>query len=185
MRVNSHRDQVVINIAAFLRSLGVGLMGVVLGIYLSRIGFSAVRIRAVIANGLAGSAAATTVVGFAADRVGRKRFLLLLSILTSLGGLALYASPQLPLLLAMAFVAMLNGTGTERSAAFALEQAVIPGLGPNTRRTWNLAFYNVLIDGGGSLGALSASLPLILHTHLGFPLLRAYQLSLSDIQPCI
>src|SRR5207248_3139064 len=84
-------------------------MGVVLGIYLSRIGFSAFRIGAVIAIGLAGSAAATTVVGFADDRFGRKRFLLLLSILTSLGVLALYASHHLPLLLAMAFVAMLNG----------------------------------------------------------------------------
>ena len=101
MRADSHRDQVVINVAGFLRSLGVGLMGVVLGIYLSRIGFSALRIGAVIAIGLAGSAAATTVVGFAADRVGRKRFLLALSVLTSLGGFALYASPHLPLLLAM------------------------------------------------------------------------------------
>jgi len=183
--VNAYRDRFVINAAAFLRSFGVGLMGVVLGIYLSRTGLSAFKIGIVVATGLAGSALATTVMGLAADRVGRKRFLLTLSILTALGGLALYTLPEFPLLLAFAFVAMLNGTGTERSAAFALEQAVIPGLGPNTRRTWNLAFYNVLIDGGGSLGALSASLPLILHTHLGFPLLRAYQLSLSDIQPCI
>jgi MFS family permease len=80
---------VIINVAGFLRSLGVGLMGVVLGIYLSRIGFSAFRIGAVIAIGLAGSAAATAVVGFAADRVGRRRFLQILSILTALGGLAL------------------------------------------------------------------------------------------------
>lgn len=160
MSVGSHRDLVVINVAAFLRSLGVGLMGVVMGIYLSRIGFSAFRIGAVVGIGLAGSAVATTVVGFAADPVRRKRFLLMLSILTALGGLALYASPQLPLLLAMGFVGMLNGTGTERSATFALEQAVIPALGPDVRRTGNLAFYNVLIDAGGSLGALGAGLPL-------------------------
>ena len=175
MRVDSHRDRVVINVAAFLRSLGVGLMGVVLGIYLSRIGFSAFRIGSVIAIGLAGSAAATTVVGFAADRVGRRRFLLILTVLTSLGGLVLYASPQLPLLLAMAFVGMLNGTGTERSATFALEQAVIPGLGPETRRTWNLAFYNVLIDGGGSLGALGAGLPALLQHQFNFSLLGGYR----------
>ena len=175
MRADSHRDQVVINVAAFLRSLGVGLMGVVLGIYLSRIGFSAFRIGAVIAIGLAGSAVATTVVGFAADRVGRRRFLQILSILTTLGGLALYASPKLPLLLAMAFVGMLNGTGTERSATFALEQAVIPGLGSDTRRTWNLALYNVLIDGGGSLGALGAGLPAFLQHQFNFSLLGAYR----------
>ena len=176
MNVNAYRDRVIINVAAFLRSFGVGLMGVVLGIYLSRIGFSAFRIGAVVAIGLAGSALATTAVGFAADRVGRKRFLLMLSMLTALGGFALYALPKFPLLLAMVFLGMLNGSGTERSATFALEQAVIPGLGTDTRRTWNLAFYNVLIDGGGSLGALGAGFPLILQHHFGFPLLRAYQL---------
>lgn len=174
--MNVHRDLVIINIAAFLRSFGVGLMGVVLGIYLSRSGYSAFQIGAVIATGLAGAALATTAVGFAADRVGRKRFLFLLSILTGLGGLALYALPKFPVLLAMVLVAMLNATGTERSAIFALEQAVIPGLGTNARRTWNLAFYNVLIDGGGSLGALGAGLPLILQRHFDYPLLRAYQL---------
>ena len=174
--MNACRDRAIINVAAFLRSLGVGLMGVVLGIYLSRSGHSAFQIGAVLAFGLAGSACATTLVGIAADRVGRKGFLVLLSILTALGGLSLYALPKFPLLLAMALVSMLNGTGTERSAIFALEQAVIPGLGSDTRRTWNLAFYNVLIDGGGSLGALSAGLPLILQRHSHLPLFRAYQL---------
>lgn len=159
MNVGVQRDQIIINAAGLLRSLGVGLMGVVLGIYLSRVGFSALRIVAVVAIGLAGSAVATTIVGFAADRIGRKRFLVFLSILTALGGLALYASHNLALLLAMAFIAMLNGTGTERSAIFTLEQAVIPGLGPDTRRTLNLALYNVLIDGGTSFGALVLLFP--------------------------
>jgi MFS family permease len=173
--MGSRRDQLIINAAGFLRSLGVGLMGVVLGIYLSRIGFSAFRIGAVVAIGLAGSAVATALVGLAADRVGRKRFLLMLSVLTAFGGLVLYDVPELPLLLAMAFVGMLNGTGTERSATFALEQAVIPGFAPDTRRTWNLALYNVLIDGGSSLGALGAALPVLLQNQFGFTLLGGYR----------
>ena len=175
MNVGSHRDHLIINAAGFLRSLGVGLMGVVLGIYLSRIGYSAFKIGAVVAIGLAGSAAATASVGLAADRVGRKRFLIVLSMLSAFGGLALYALPGLLLLLAMAFVGMLNGTGTERSATFALEQAVIPGLAPDTRRTWNLALYNVLIDGGSSLGALGAALPMFLQNQFSFTLLDGYR----------
>lgn len=66
---------------------------------------------------------------------------------------------------------MLNGTGTERSATFALEQAVIPGLGPDSRRTWNLAFYNVLIDAGLSLGVLGAGLPLLIQNQFNVSLL--------------
>jgi MFS family permease len=175
VKPHSDRDRAVINLAGLLRSFGVGLMGVVLGIYLSRLGFSSLTIGSVIAIGLAGATAATAIVTFFADRFGRKQSLLLLSLFTAVGGLALAFSPALPLLLVMVFLGMLNGTGTERSASYALEQAVIPGLVPDSRRTWSLAFYNVLIDGGGSLGALSAGLPLILHGQLGFPLLTAYK----------
>jgi MFS family permease len=175
--VNSHphRDLLLIDAAGFLRSLGVGLTGVVLGIYLFRIGLSSVAIGLVIAAGLAGSALATGVVSFAADRLGRKRFLLVLSLLSAVGGLALAVSPPSPLLLMMAFVGMLNGTGTDRSASFALDQAVVPGLVPDSKRTWSLAWYNVLLDGGGSLGALGAGLPILLQHHLAFSVLGSYR----------
>jgi MFS family permease len=175
VKPHADRDRIVINLAGFLRSFGVGLMGVVLGIYLSRLGFSSLSIGIVVAVGLAGASSATAIVSFFADRFGRKRSVLLLSLLTAVGGFALAFSPALPLFLVMIFIAMLNGTGTERSPIYALEQAVLPGLVPDSRRTWSLAFYNVLIDSGGSLGALCAGLPLILHNRPGLPLLTAYQ----------
>jgi MFS family permease len=170
-----HRDLVLINAAGFLRSLGVGLMGVVLGIYLFRVGLSSITIGLVIATGLAGSALATIIVSFAADRLGRRQSLLVLSLLTGIGGLALALSPSLLVLLTMAFIGMLNGTGTDRSASFALDQAIVPGLAPDSKRTWNLAWYNVLLDGGGSLGALAAGLPFFLQHRLSFSLLSSYR----------
>ena len=75
----------------------------------------------------------------------------------------------------MAFVGMLNGTGTDRSAAFTLEQAIIPGLVPDASRTWGLAWYNVVLDTAGSLGALAAALPLLLQRWLALPLLASYR----------
>jgi len=69
---------------------------------------------------------------------------------------------------------MLNGTGTDRSASFVLDQAIIPGLAPDTRRTWNLAWYNVLLDGGGALGALSASLPVALQSRSSLSIESSY-----------
>jgi len=171
------RDLAVIRTAAFLRSFGVGLLGVILGIYLFRTGRSSLTVGFVVGVGLAGSAAATAVMSFAADRLGRKRSLLVLSSLTAIGGLALAYSPAMPLLLfmALAFIGMLNGTGTDRSPSYAIEQAVIPGLAPDAKRTWNLAFYNALIDGGGSLGALAAGFPILLQHRIGLPLLAAYK----------
>ncbi len=175
MNSHPHRDLLLIDAAGFLRSLGVGLTGVVLGIYLFRIGLSSVAIGLVIAAGLVGSALATVIVSFSADRLGRRRSLLVLSLLSAIGGLALAVSPALPVLLIMAFVGTLNGTGTDRSASFALDQAVVPGLVPDSRRTWSLAWYNVLLDGGGSLGALGAGLPILLQRHLVFSMLSAYR----------
>jgi predicted MFS family arabinose efflux permease len=175
MTSHSPRDLAFINAAGFLRSFGVGLMGVVLGIYLYRSGFSSFAIGMIIAMGLAGSASATVLMTLRADRVGRKRFLVFLSVLSAVGGIALALRPSLPMLAALAFVGMLNGTGTDRSAAFALDQAIVPGLVRNEKRTWALAWYNVLLDGGGSLGALAAGLPLLLQRELSLSLLASYR----------
>jgi len=171
-----NRDLSLISVAGFLRSFGTALLGVVLGIYLSRQGYSPLFVGTFIACGLAGSAVATSVVGFAADRLGRRCSLIILTILTSLGGLGLALTPGPRLLLLLVFVGMLNATGTDRSASYALEQAVIPSLVPDSGRTWVLAVYNLLIDGGGSLGALAAGLPLLIQQHFGMGLFAAYKL---------
>lgn len=175
--MSSHpkRDLAFINAAGFLRSFGVGLMGVVMGIYLFRSGMSSMGIGLVIAMGLGGSASATVLVTLTADRLGRKRFLVVLSLLSALGGVALVLFRSMPVLAAMAFLGMLNGTGTDRSASFALDQAIVPGLVTDARRTWGLAWYNVLLDGGGSLGALGAALPVLLQHKMSLTILTSYR----------
>jgi predicted MFS family arabinose efflux permease len=170
------RDLALINAAGFLRSMGVGLTGVALGIYLFRAGFSSFMIGLVIGAGLVGSALATIVVSFAADRFGRRHSLLVLSALSGLGGVALALFARAPVLPLLAFISMLNGTGTDRSASQALDLAVIPGLVSDSRRTWSLALYNVFLDGGGALGALAAGLPIILQHRLAYSPLGSYRI---------
>lgn len=169
------RDRILINAAGFLRSLGVGLIGVVLGVYLYRVGFSSLAIGLVVAAGLAGTAFATLLVSLFADRFGRRHSLIVLALLSAGGGIALAFVPTLPLLLLMGFLTMLNGTGTDRSASYALEQGILPGLAADAKRTWNLAWYNVLLDGGGSLGALGAGLPILLQHRLQISILTSYR----------
>jgi MFS family permease len=176
VKVPVSKDLIIINAAAFLRSFTFGLTGVVLGIYLFRAGLSSFNIGMVVAVGLLGSALATIAVTTKADRAGRRRTLVALSLLGSIGALALAFTPAVPVLLAMAFVGMLNGTGTDRSAAFSLEQAIIPGLVSDASRTWGLAWYNVVLDAAGSLGALAAALPLLLQRWLALPLLVSYRM---------
>ncbi|HEV2386484.1 MAG TPA: MFS transporter [Candidatus Acidoferrales bacterium] len=156
------RGVALIAAAAFCRSLAIGLMGVTLGIELARSGYDALRIGLVIAAGLAGSAAATLVTSFHADRLGRRRTLLSLSLLSAGGGAGFAVSGGFGWLMAVAFFGMVNGMGRDRGAAFALEQAVIPQAVSAVRRTLALSWYNLVIDSGHALGALGGALPTVL-----------------------
>ena len=62
MRVS--RGLVVIYLAGFLRALGVGLLGVVLAVYLARVGVNATRIGLVVGTGLLGATAATALLAW-------------------------------------------------------------------------------------------------------------------------
>ena len=168
------RDRWLIYAAALLRALGIGMLGVLLGIILFRAGASSLQIGLVIAVGIAGGATATTMVSFFGDRLGRRRTLIVLSLLATAGGIGLAFTPHFVILLAIAFLGMLNGTGTDRSAAFAIEQAILPGLVPDTRRTWTLSWYNVVLDSGSAVGALAAGLPFLLRRWLALDITTSY-----------
>src|SRR5712692_2303163 len=157
-----NRDLTLIHAAALLRSLGIGLLGVLLGIYMFRGGASSLQIGLVVAAGLAGGAVATVVVSFRGDRLGRRRTLIVLSLLSAAGGLSLALTSRFAGLLPLAFLGMLNGMGTDRTAAFAMEQAIIPGLAADHRRTWALSWYNGVLDSGHALGSLAAGIPFLL-----------------------
>src|SRR5436190_15500216 len=112
--MKSQRNIPLIYAAAFLRSMSTGTLGVVLAVYLSRNGLSATWIGAVIAAGLAGNAAATALVSYRVDAIGRRRSLVLLALLSATGGIALALIHSPVTLFVFAFVAMLNGMGTDR-----------------------------------------------------------------------
>jgi MFS family permease len=157
----SVRNLAIIYFAAWMRSFGIGLLGVVLGVFLYREGFSSPAIGLVIAAGLAGAATGTVFITFKADRLGRRQTLFALSLLTATGSLPLIFHFGLAAMIVIAFLGMLNGMGTDRSPAFALEQATIPGLVADEKRTWALAWYSVVLDASGALGALAAGIPIL------------------------
>lgn len=101
----------------------------------------------VIGAGLLGACSATAAVAWAGRRIGYRAALVSLSLLAALGGLTLAALPSFPILLTLVFVGMVNGMGTDRSAAFALEQAIIPGLAPDKSRI--AALFAIDAFGGG------------------------------------
>jgi len=152
-------DRQILLGCAFLRAFATGLMGVLLGLYLARLDFSAGTIGVVIGVGLSGAALSTLIVTFLGDRFGRKRALLVLALLATLGGLALLWRSELWAICMAAFFGMVNGAGRDRAAALALEQAVLPQTATDANRTKAYAWYSLLQDAGHALGALAAGLP--------------------------
>src|SRR5512147_2162671 len=98
--------------AAFLRSMSIGLLGVVLAVYLSRLGYSATMIGVVLAAGLAGSTVATAFAHRLSRRLGTRTILIAAALFASLGGLGLALLRSPSFLLPLAFLSMLNGMGT-------------------------------------------------------------------------
>jgi MFS family permease len=155
-------DRQRIYTAAFLRALATGMVGVLLGLYLAKLGVAASGIGLVIAAGLIGATLALVATTWLGDRLGRKQSLLALTTLAALGGLAAAFLNDASALAAAAFVGMLNGMGRDRGAALVLEQAILPSTTDDASRTQAFARYNVLTDLGHALGALLAAVPTLL-----------------------
>jgi MFS family permease len=154
-----HRDRRLLYAAAFLRALATSAIGVTLGAYLARLDLGAPAIGAVLSAGLAGTALAAVVTTFAADRVGRRRFLIALASL-GVAGTTAFAFAASPIALAAAaFVGMVNGMGRDRGGALILEVAALPSTTEEHERTRVIARYTMLQDFGHAIGALLAGVP--------------------------
>ena len=155
-------DRTILYAAAFLRALATGMVGVLIAIYLASRGLDSAAIGAVVAAGLAGAALGALLVTMRADRIGRRRMLVGLSLLAATGGLLVTAVDGLLALSAAAFLGMLNGMGRDRGAALIIDQAILPATATDAERTKIFAWYNVLQDAGHALGGLAAGLPVLL-----------------------
>lgn len=152
-------DRRLLYAATFLRALATGLMGVMLGLYLARLAFTPGEIGLTVSAGLVGATLAVLLAMRLADRVGRRRMLVALALLSAAGGLGAIWLGSPGALLAVAFLGMINGQGRDRGAALVLETAMLPATASDRERTRTFAWYNLLQDLGHGLGALLAAAP--------------------------
>jgi len=146
-------------VAGSLRAAAVSLAGVIIAIHLAGAGLSTAGIGLVLACGIGSSAVGTVICGLRADGWGRRRTLIVLSLLTGSAFASLALVRGLFPLVAVALVGMVNGMGRDRGPASALDQAVLPATTSDEHRTWVMAVYNAAIDSGHALGALGAAIP--------------------------
>jgi len=156
------RDRFILYAAAFLRALATGMIAVLIGIHLARIGFQPGVIGVIVSAGLGGAAVAALLVTWAGDHLGRRRAFLVLALLGGLGGIAIALASRPWVVGLAAFFGMLNGMGRDRGPSMILDQAVLPGTVRDERRTIAFAYYNVVQDAGHAFGSLLAGLPALL-----------------------
>ena len=171
-------DRRILYAAAFVRALAIGMTGVIAGLYLAQLGLSPAASGLVIGGGLAGAALATLVATLRADRIGRRRLLVALSLLGAAGGAVVAFGSSATVIAVAAVIGMLNGMGRDRGAALVIEQAILPATVSDAERTRAFAWYNVLQDVGHALGALLAGAPALLRAAFGLGELQSLRIGM-------
>lgn len=171
-------DRRLLYATAFMRALATGMVGVLAGLYLARLGFSPATSGLVIGGGLAGAAVASFLATVRADHFGRRRFLVVLTICGAAGGAVVALGSSAVVIAVAAFLGMLNGMGRDRGAALVVEQAILPATVGDRDRTRAFAWYNILQDSGHALGSLLAGAPAVLRAVFGMDELHALRIAM-------
>ncbi|HET7700472.1 MAG TPA: MFS transporter [Candidatus Limnocylindria bacterium] len=141
-----------------LRTFAYGYLAVVLAVYLARLGYDDLHIGLVLSAAIAGSAAMTVLWTLLADRVGRRRTVVILSALMAVGGALFAVGSSFEVLLIAAFTGTISATSSEVGAFITVEQAILPETAPPERRTWLFSIYAFVANIAQAAGALFAGL---------------------------
>jgi MFS family permease len=155
--------------ARILRTFAYGFLSVILAIYLELIGFDELYIGLILTATLINSVIFTLIASFYADRIGRRKLLIVYSALMSVSGLVFFVTTNYVALLISAFIGTINVTGTETGAFLSIEQAMLPQIidVPKKRNTL-YALYNMAGTFAMSAGILAIGLPQILVQQYGW-----------------
>ncbi|MGH7599868.1 MAG: MFS transporter, partial [bacterium] len=151
----SATDTHILFAARFSRMFAYGFLSVALALYLAQIGLSEKKIGLLLTLTLLGDAAISLWITTAADRIGRRRMLLLGAALMVLAGVVFVLTKNFALLLVAAIVGVISPSGNEIGPFLSIEQAALSQLAPDERRTKMFAWYNLVGSFATALGALS------------------------------
>ena len=172
-----NRDGRIIILARSVRTFAQGSIAVLFAVYLDMLGFSLTQIGVFFSVGVAGSALFAFLVSLVAEKVGRRRLMVALTLLTAAAGAALVVTDDAFVLTAFAFLGMLSGVGGSGGAqpTQPLEQASLVDTVPVDRRTDLFAAYGIASTGAAAVGALAAGLPEVYQSYFGVSEIYAFK----------
>jgi len=138
-----------------VRLFAYGFLSVVLALYLAEAGLSAWSIGVLFSLTLAGDAGVSLWLTTSADRLGRRRMLIVGAALMVIAGAVFLSTRNVMLLALAAIIGVISPSGNEIGPFLSIEQASLTQLLPAERRTSVFAWYNVAGSFATALGALS------------------------------
>jgi MFS family permease len=145
--------------ARALRDFGDGFVAVLLPVYLTALGLSALEVGIVATLALFGSALMTLGIGLLGARTDQRRLLIGASGLMIATGLAFAASNTYAVILVVAFVGTINPSSGSVSIFVPLEHAVLSRSVADADRTRMFARYSLIGALAAAAGALAAGSP--------------------------
>jgi MFS family permease len=158
-----------------LRSFAYGFVSVILAIYLGVAGFDSFQVGLVITLVLVSGAASNILASLYADRLGRRRFLFIASILMAVSGLIYALSSNRTLLILGALSGTMSPSGGDVGSFLSLEQAMLPQSGTSARRNSIYAIYNTFGQLSQSGGTAFSAMPVVFRSAFHLSLVRSYE----------
>jgi len=163
-----------------IRAFAFSYLNVVFAIYLDRLGYTPVMIGVIFTVAYLSGAVLTALWGYLSDRVGRRKILMLLAILTILSNLILIYFSSLFFILAAVIVANVgaggSGGGGSGGGPFnPVEEALLAEKCQPENRNQIFAVNSCVGSIMGSLGALASGLPQFLQETKGWSAVDSYK----------
>lgn len=147
-------DARLLFLTRFVRLFAYGSLSVILVFYLVGLGLSESQTGLILSLTLAGDIAVSLYLTTRADRVGRRRMLVIGAVLMALAGLAFAFTNNLVFLIIAGTIGVISPSGNEVGPFLSIEQASLSHLLPNAQRTEVFAWYTLTGSIATALGAL-------------------------------
>jgi MFS family permease len=172
------RDARLLFLARAVRMSGYGALGLVLVLYLASAGLDAGQIGILLTLTLVGDTLISLWLTTHADRIGRRRTLVIGAVLMAAAGLVFAGSTGFLVLLVAATIGVLSPSGNEVGPFLPIEQASLTEVTPADRRTSIYAWYNLTGSVATAAGALVAGLVVGALRSAGWSEIDAYRVIL-------
>ncbi len=170
--------------ARSVRLFAYGALSVVLALYLHEAGLTGAQIGLLFTLTLFGDAGISLWITTTADRIGRKKMLLLGAGLMILAGVVFSLTGDPVLLMIAAVIGVISPSGNEIGPFLSLEQAALSQLLPSEQRTKAFAWYNLAGSLATASGALAGGFLSQGLMHAGFSELASYKAVILGYAAC-